>query len=87
MFLGKMPNTSVVTVNTKYFAGTTTFKKYPYQVAKFLNVNPETIESGDFLYQEELEAFKEKNLLNRLDLPFFRGGIEEYGCGLMIIDG
>jgi hypothetical protein len=46
---------AVEAVNDKYFAGRTSFKKHPYQVAKFLNENAATIEPEDVLYMRASE--------------------------------
>ncbi|GAB7088402.1 RagB/SusD family nutrient uptake outer membrane protein [Marinifilum fragile] len=48
---------AVKAVNTKYFGGSASFKKHPYQVAKFLNENAATIEPEDVLYMRASEMY------------------------------
>jgi hypothetical protein len=48
---------AVEKMNDKYFKGKNSFKKHPYQVAKFLNENPVTIEPEDVLYMRVSEMY------------------------------
>ncbi|MDE5420700.1 RagB/SusD family nutrient uptake outer membrane protein [Ancylomarina sp. DW003] len=48
---------AVAAINTQYFAGKSSFKKHPYQVAKFLNANAATIEPEDVLYMRASEMY------------------------------
>ena len=48
---------AVTAVNNKYFAGSNSWKKHPYQVAKFLNENAGTIEPEDVLYMRVSEMY------------------------------
>jgi hypothetical protein len=48
---------AVDAINTKYFAGSSRFKKHPFQVAKFLNENAATIEPEDVLFMRVSEMY------------------------------
>ena len=48
---------AVAAVNNQYFGGSKSFKKHPYQVAKFLNQNAATIEPEDILYMRVAEMY------------------------------
>ncbi len=48
---------AVSSYNDEYFNGKTSFKKHPYQVAKFLQENAATIEPEDILYMRVSEMY------------------------------
>jgi len=48
---------AVDSINALYFNNKTSFKKHPYQVAKFLNANPATIEPEDVLFMRVSEMY------------------------------